>query len=56
MGQNLHDITEKYFDLNKVVISRLELYRDTFELKGEKELYEKMVNLIGKETTTIEYT
>ena len=46
MGNNLHKITEEYFDLNKVVKSRLELYRDTFELKGEKELFEKISKLL----------
>ena len=32
MGENLHQITEKYFDLNKVVHHRLDLYDECFKL------------------------
>jgi len=32
MGENLHKITEKYFDLNKVVKHRLELYQQSLGL------------------------
>lgn len=32
MGENLHKITEQYFDLNKVVKHRLELYQEGFGL------------------------
>ena len=48
MGQNLHNLTEEYFDLNKVVRSRLELYRDAFDLRGAKDLHEKMCALLGE--------
>tara|TARA_R110002051_G_scaffold221410_1_gene285024 strand:- start:9713 stop:10927 length:1215 start_codon:yes stop_codon:yes gene_type:complete len=33
MGRNLHAITEEYFDLNKVVGNRLQLYRDAMKLQ-----------------------
>ena len=42
MGANLHEITEEYFDLNKVIDLRLQLYRDTFEALGRKDLREKL--------------
>ena len=32
MGENLHKITEEYFDLNKVVKHRLELYSEALGL------------------------
>ena len=31
MGQNLHELTEEYFDLNKVVKHRLDLYEECFQ-------------------------
>ena len=34
MGRNLHDVTEEYFNLNKVVGFRLELYRDAMRAKN----------------------
>jgi len=34
MGRNLHDVTEKYFDLNKVAGYRLELYREAMRAKN----------------------
>ena len=46
MGNNLHAITEEYFDLNKVAVKRLELYRDTFQIKNHTELYEKLNTLM----------
>jgi len=32
MGENLHKITEEYFDLNKVAKHRLELYEQSLGL------------------------
>ena len=39
MGENLHRVTEEYFDANKVVKHRLELYQQALELvsSGEKD-------------------
>jgi len=34
MGKNLHEVTEKYFDLNKVVHNRLTLYMKYFEWRN----------------------
>jgi glycosyltransferase involved in cell wall biosynthesis len=34
MGENLHQITEKYFDINKVVGERLEAYEKAFKMLG----------------------
>ena len=42
MGDNLHEITEEYFDLNKVVTQRMQLYKESFELVGRKDLMEKL--------------
>ena len=42
MGENLNDITEEHFDLNKVAKQRLKLYRDSFELTGRTDLLEKL--------------
>jgi len=42
MGNNLHTVTEEYFDLNKVIPQRLNLYKDAFELGGHEELSEKL--------------
>ena len=42
MGDNLHEITEEYFDLNKVVTQRMQLYKESFELAGRKDLMEKL--------------
>jgi len=42
LGENLHEVTEKYFNLNKVVEQRLQLYMDVFELQGNKVLLEKL--------------
>tara|TARA_A100001515_G_scaffold143826_1_gene146029 strand:- start:7533 stop:8729 length:1197 start_codon:yes stop_codon:yes gene_type:complete len=42
MGSNLHEVTEEYFDLNKVVSQRLQLYRDSFLLAGRTDLLEKL--------------
>jgi glycosyltransferase involved in cell wall biosynthesis len=36
MGENLHEITEEYFDINKVVKHRLELYEECFKLLSER--------------------
>jgi len=47
MGNNLHTLTEEYFDLNKVASKRLGLYRDTFQIQNNKELYEKITKLMG---------
>ena len=49
MGNNLHEITEEYFDLNKVVHQRLSLYKDTFEISGKKDLLEKINKLIEEQ-------
>ena len=46
MGENLHDITEEYFDLNKVVGQRITLYRDCFEMIGRPDLLEKLKDII----------
>lgn len=35
MGKNLHDVTEKYFNLNNVVHQRLTLYKKFFEWKNK---------------------
>jgi hypothetical protein len=39
MGENLHKVTEEYFDANKVVKHRLELYQQSLELvsSGDKD-------------------
>jgi glycosyltransferase involved in cell wall biosynthesis len=42
MGENLHQITEEYFDLNKVARQRIQLYKDAFELRGYPELLKKL--------------
>ena len=42
MGKNLHQVTEEYFDLNKVVDLRIGLYRDSFEAMGRHDLKEKL--------------
>ena len=42
MGENLNDITEEHFDLNKVAQHRLKLYKDCFELTGRTDLLEKL--------------
>tara|TARA_R110002020_G_scaffold163895_4_gene350116 strand:+ start:5624 stop:6823 length:1200 start_codon:yes stop_codon:yes gene_type:complete len=42
LGNNLHKLTEEYFDLNKVVNQRLQLYKDTFQLVGRNDLVEKL--------------
>ena len=44
MGQNLHEVTEEYFDLNKVAGKRIELYKECFKLRGYDELYKKLEN------------
>jgi glycosyltransferase involved in cell wall biosynthesis len=36
MGNNLHDVTEEYFDINKVVKHRLELYEQSFKMLNER--------------------
>tara|TARA_R100001143_G_scaffold36548_1_gene34158 strand:- start:1823 stop:3037 length:1215 start_codon:yes stop_codon:yes gene_type:complete len=36
MGENLHQVTEEYFDINKVVKHRLELYEECFKLLNER--------------------
>lgn len=36
MGKNLHEVTEKYFDLNKVVHNRLTLYKKYYDWKVGK--------------------
>ena len=45
MGQNLHDTTEEYFDLNKVAPQRIQLYKDAFLMAGRKDLAEKIGDL-----------
>ena len=47
MGRNLHETTEQYFDLNKVVGQRLQLYKDSFQLRGRTDLLEKLENVPG---------
>jgi len=42
MGKNLHQITEEYFDLNKVVKHRLELYEQALGLVHGREPDKKM--------------
>jgi glycosyltransferase involved in cell wall biosynthesis len=42
MGETLHKTTEEYFDLNKVIDLRLQLYRDSFEALGRKDLKDKL--------------
>ena len=37
MGENLHKITEEYFDLNKVVKHRLELYEEAIGLISKRD-------------------
>jgi len=37
MGENLHEITQEYFDLNKVAKLRLELYEDAIGLVTQKD-------------------
>jgi len=44
MGENLHKVTEEYFNINTVVKHRLELYEQSFGLlsdRNEKETYNK---------------
>ena len=41
MGQNLKKITDEYFDINKNVGGRLELYREIMEVKGKVQMREK---------------
>jgi glycosyltransferase involved in cell wall biosynthesis len=38
MGENLHKITEEYFDLNKVVSHRLKLYEEAMGLVQGRDL------------------
>ena len=51
MGESLHELTEQYFDLNKVVDQRLNLYKDTFELLGREDLAEKLWDIGSLEVT-----
>ena len=44
MGTNLNKLSDLYFDLNKVAVKRLELYRECFKLRGYDELYKKLEN------------
>jgi len=46
MGQNLHNITEDYFDINKVIDHRLSLYKDSFMLRGRKDLCDKLEGIV----------
>ena len=46
MGKNLHEVTEEYFDLNKVAVHRLKLYKDAFLMKGRKDLAEKLESIV----------
>ena len=41
MGQNLKNITDTYFDINKNVGGRLELYREIMEVKDKVQKREK---------------
>ena len=36
MGNNLYEVTEEYFDINKVVKHRLTLYAECFKLLNER--------------------
>ena len=42
LGNNLHEITEEYFDINKVIDQRLDLYKQSFKLCGRHDLYKKL--------------
>jgi|TARA_A100000172_G_scaffold51200_2_gene32219 glycosyltransferase involved in cell wall biosynthesis len=42
MGNNLFDITQEYFDLNKVIGQRLKLYKDTFTMLKRDDLLKKI--------------
>jgi len=46
MGENLHEVTEQYFDLNKVAKDRVKLYKDAFEMAGRKDLAEKLKDFV----------
>ena len=35
MGENLHEITEEYFDLNKTIKYRLDMYHSCFKPEGD---------------------
>ena len=37
MGENLHELTEEYFNLNKVVHHRLELYQSSMDLLSDRD-------------------
>ena len=41
MGRNLHEVTEKYFNLNETVGNRLQLYEECFNLIKKKDEKEK---------------
>ena len=42
LGNNLHEVTEEYFDLNKVIALRVDLYKNAFKLCGRDDLYKKL--------------
>ena len=42
MGENLHEVTEEYFDMNKVIDQRYTLYKDAFAMSGRTDLAEKL--------------
>ena len=42
LGNNLHKVTQEYFDMNKVVDHRIELYRESFILRGREDLAKKL--------------
>ena len=42
MGENLHKVTEQYFDLSKVVKHRLELYQQSFGLIDGRDTNKKI--------------
>ena len=44
MGKNLNTISDMYFDLNKVAVKRLELYKECFKIREYDELYKKLEN------------
>ena len=44
MGENLHKVTEEYFDLNKVAKHRLELYEQSMGLVLSRDLNTSGVN------------
>jgi len=48
MGQNLHEVTEEYFDLNKVAVHRLGLYQECFSMYSKDRSESATFNLDWK--------